>query len=98
MTVLCSSGLRELGRRSTTTRGEGPTGWLPGLAAAEKEQAASHDPAIIAGSPAAMSIDSRGQPRLTRHALRIAGPPRDKGELSVPIRAGSDRFHRDLPE
>ena len=32
-----------IGRHSTTTRGEEPTGLLPGLAAAGKEQAASHD-------------------------------------------------------
>ena len=37
------------GRRSTTTRDEGPTGYLPGLAAAAKEQHASHGGTSLAG-------------------------------------------------
>jgi hypothetical protein len=49
------SALADIGRRSTTTRDEGPTGWLPGLAAAGKEQAASHDSPIVAGDLAGMS-------------------------------------------
>ena len=37
------------GRRSTTTRDEEPTGYLPGLAAAAKEQHASHGATSLAG-------------------------------------------------
>jgi hypothetical protein len=37
------------GRRSTTTRDEEPTGQLPGLAAAAKEQHASHGSLSLAG-------------------------------------------------
>lgn len=39
----CGANRVDIGRRSKSTRGEGPTGQLPGLAAAEKKQAAIHD-------------------------------------------------------
>jgi hypothetical protein len=50
------------GRRSTTTRDEEPTGWLPGLAAAAKEQHASHGVMSLAGgvSPASRKPVTRG--------------------------------------
>src|SRR5439155_12621095 len=40
---------QNVGRRSTTTRDEGPTGRLPGLAAAAKKQHASHRATSLAG-------------------------------------------------
>jgi len=74
MALLLLTGVtgRGLGRRSTTARDEGPTGCLPGLAAAAKEQHASHDPSRLADHGVARDANPVGQVQVPRRGSRLA--------------------------